>query len=139
VHWGTNSYIGLYRLLGGRWVQKWTYGTPVILLTTTGRSSGLSRTVALGHIRVGDDMVVAGTNGGKERLPDWVWNLRADKRCQVEAGRERFYATAEFLAGHDYQTHWIRLVEEHPIYQTAGDMLERDIPLVALHPTKERP
>lgn len=137
MHWAESAYIGMYRLVGGRWVQRWTGGTPVILLTTTGRKSGQPRTVALGHMRAGEDLVVAGTNGGKKRLPDWVWNLRTDPRCQVEAGREKFDATAEFLEGDAYQTHWNRLVAEHPIYQTAREMLVRDIPLVVLHPSKE--
>jgi len=137
MHWGERAYIGLYRLLGGRWVQRWTFGTPVVLLTTTGRQSGRPRTVALGHMQVGGGLVVAGTNGGKQRLPAWVWNLRSDPRCLVEAGRERFDATAEFLEGDAYQAIWNRLVAEHPIYQTARELLARSIPLVVLHPVKD--
>jgi deazaflavin-dependent oxidoreductase (nitroreductase family) len=137
MHWGENVYIGLYRMLGGRWVEGWTAGAPAILLTTTGRRTGLPRTVALGHMRIGRDLVVAGTNGGLAPVPGWVWNLRADPRCQVEAGRERFTATAEFLEGDEYQTHWNRLVSEYPVYQTARDMLERHVPLVVFHPAKE--
>jgi deazaflavin-dependent oxidoreductase (nitroreductase family) len=88
-------------------------------------------------MRIGRGLIVAGTNGGLAPVPGWVWNLRADPRCQVEAGRERFTATAEFLEGAEYQTHWTRLVSEYPVYQTARDMLERHVPLVVFHPTKE--
>ena len=137
MHWGDNAYIWLYRLLGGRWVSKWTAGTPAILLTTTGRKSGRPRTVALGHLRIEETLVVAGTNGGRERVPDWVRNLHADPRCRVETGREKYAAVASFLDGGEYQNHWERLVAEHPIYQTAHDMLERPVPLVVLHPAKE--
>jgi len=97
------------------------------------QKSGRPRTVALGHLRIGERLVVAGTNGGRERLPDWVWNLHADPTCRVEIGREEYAAIASFLEGDEYQTHWNRIVAEHPIYQTAGDMLERHIPLVALN------
>ena len=137
MHWGDNAYIWLYRLLGGRWVSKWTAGTPAILLTTTGRKSGRPRTVALGHLRIKKGLVVAGTNGGRERVPDWVWNLHADPGCRVEVGRENYAAVALFLEGDAYQSHWNRLVAEHPIYQTARDLLERHIPLVALRRENE--
>jgi len=137
MHWGNDAYIRLYRLLGGRWVDRWTAGAPAILLTTTGRKSGRPRAVALGHSRIGEGLVVAGTNGGRERLPDWVWNLHADPRCRVEVGREKYAAVASFLEGEAYQTHWSRLVAQHPIYQTARDLLERPIPLVLLQPAPE--
>jgi deazaflavin-dependent oxidoreductase (nitroreductase family) len=137
MHWGENVYIGLYRMLGGRWVDRWTAGAPAILLITTGRRTGLPRTVALGHMRIGEDLVVAATNGGLAPVPGWVWNLRADPRCRVEVGRERFTATAECLEGEEYLDYWNRLVSEYPIYQTARDMLERPIPLVVLQPAAE--
>ena len=132
MHWGENAYVGLYRMLGGRWVARWTAGAPAILLTTTGRRSGRPRTVALGHMRIGEGLIVAGTNGGLAPVPGWVWNLRADPRCRVEAGRKRFTATAEFLEGDEYLDHWNRLVADYPIYQTARDLLERPVPLVLL-------
>ena len=136
MHWGDNAYIWLYRILGGRWVDKWTAGTPAILLTTTGRRSGQPRTVALGHTRTDDGMVVAGTNGGLAAIPDWVWNLRSDPRCVVEARADRFTATAEFLEGERYQSHWARLVADYPVYEKATAMLQRPIPLVLLHLTE---
>ena len=132
MHWGESAYIALYRLLGGRWVDRWTAGAPAILLTTTGRRSGLPRTVALGHMRIEGDLVVAGTNGGRAPVPGWVWNLRADPRCRVEAGREDYAAVAVFLEDKEHRDYWDRLVTEHPIYQTARDMLQRPIPLVVL-------
>jgi deazaflavin-dependent oxidoreductase (nitroreductase family) len=102
---------------------------------TTGRRSGEPRTVALGHARVEAGFLVAGTNGGLERVPAWVWNLRSDPHCVIEAGADRFTATAEFLERDTYQTHWRRLVAEYPIHEKARGMLSRPIPLVLLHPT----
>ena len=136
MHWGDGTYIRLYRRLGGRWVDRWTAGSPAILVTTTGRRSGRPRTVALGHTRTDDGMVVAGTNGGLTPIPDWVWNLRSDPRCVVEAGADRFKATAEFLEGDRYHGHWDRLVADYPVYEKARGMLQRPIPLVLLHRTE---
>jgi deazaflavin-dependent oxidoreductase (nitroreductase family) len=133
MNWGDRTYIRLYQRLGGRWVDRWTAGSPAILLTTTGRRSGESRTVALGHLSTEDGVVVAATNGGLPALPGWVWNLRVEPSCVVEAGADRFNATAEFLEGERYASHWRRLVADYPVYQKARRMLDRPIPLVLLH------
>lgn len=137
MRWGEGTYISLYRWLGGRWVDKWTGGAPAILVTTTGRRSGEQRTVALGHARVGEDLLVAGTNGGLSRVPDWVWNLRYHPHCVVEARADRFTANAEFLEGERYESHWDRLVAAYPVYEKARAMLDRPIPLVLLQRTEE--
>jgi deazaflavin-dependent oxidoreductase (nitroreductase family) len=79
--------------------------------------------------------MVAGTNGGLAPLPGWVWNLRSDRICVVEAGADRFTATAEFLEGDRYESHWDRLVAAYPVYEKARAMLDRPIPLVLLHRT----
>jgi len=136
MQWGEATYIRLYRRLNGRWVNKWSGGAPVILITTTGRRSGEPRTVALGHGRADDGLVVAGTNGGLESIPGWVWNLRSDPRCLVEAGADRFSALAEFLEGERYATRWARLVADYPVYEKARGILPRPIPLVLLNPTE---
>ena len=135
MRWGEGTYIRLYRWLGGRWVERWTGGAPAIMVTTTGRRSGEQRTVALGHVRTDEGLVVAGTNGGLAPVPAWVWNLRSDPQCVVEAGADRFMGTAEFLEGDRYESHWDRLVAAYPVYEKARAMLDRPIPLVLLHRT----
>jgi deazaflavin-dependent oxidoreductase (nitroreductase family) len=128
----TPAHVWLYQKLGGRWVNRATGGAPVLLLTTTGRRSGRPRTVTLGHLRDGDDVIVAGTNGGKPALPSWIHNLRANPSATVELGRERFSARAEFLEGEEWQRHWRRLVKAFPIYDQARRFAGRKIPLVRL-------
>lgn len=130
--WGERAYISLYRLLRGRVVAGWSAGAPVALVTTTGRRTGLPRTVALGHLRVDAGILVAGTNGGLPRLPHWVRNLEADPHCVVEARSERFEAKARFLQGTELEEHWSRLVSAYPIYAQAPAMTGRQIPLILL-------
>ena len=58
-------------------------GLPVLVLTTTGRRSGLARPAQLIAIPVGDDLALIGTNFGQTRTPTWVLNLEADPRATV--------------------------------------------------------
>ena len=128
----TSAHVWMYRALGGRIVNRATGGTPVLLVTTIGRRSGKPRTVALGHLRSGDDVIVAGTNGGLPKVPAWVHNLRAHPQAEVELGQERYPVIAEFLEGEERQYHWDQLVNTFSIYDDAQRWSGRRIPLIRL-------
>lgn len=128
----TPLHVGLYRKLGGRVVDKGSGGAPVLLLTTTGRRTGLPRTVALGRISDHHDQIVAATNGGLEALPSWILNLQADPSCMVELGSECYDAEAEVLKGDQWAEQWKRFVEAFPTYDQAHRWAGRPIPLVRL-------
>lgn len=128
----TPGHVWMYRLLRGRLVDKGSGGAPVVLVTSTGRHSGEPRTVTLGHLQDGDDVIVAGTNGGLESLPSWILNLRENHHCTVDAGSERFDAKAEFLEGAEWEKHWSRFVEAYPAYDQAHRWAGRPVPLVRL-------
>ncbi|HLF75707.1 MAG TPA: nitroreductase/quinone reductase family protein [Anaerolineales bacterium] len=128
----TPAHVWMYRKLRGRLVNQFTGGALVLLVTTTGRRSGQPRTVALGHLLDGDDVIVAGTNGGKPALPSWIYNLRANPRAVVELGGKRYSARAEFLEDEEWQLHWQRLVTAFPMYDQAQHFSGRKIPLVRL-------
>jgi deazaflavin-dependent oxidoreductase (nitroreductase family) len=128
----TPVHVRMYRWLGGRFVNRATAGMPVLLLTTTGRRTGKLRTVAVGHMREGDDVIVAGTNGGLPPVPAWVLNLRARPEADVQIDRERFHARAEFMERRDRDEHWRRLVAAYPIYDQARRFAGREIPLIRL-------
>jgi len=59
-------------------------GLPVVMLTTTGRTSGAARSTPLVGIPVGDDLAVIGSNFGQEHTPGWVYNLEAQPDATVE-------------------------------------------------------
>lgn len=128
----TPAHVWTYRRLRGHIVNKATGGAPVVLVTTVGRRSGQPRSVALGHLKDGQDVIVAGTNGGRSQLPGWIYNLRANSSARVELGGASFPARAEFLEGPEWQEHWNRLVATYPMYEQAERFAGRRIPLVRL-------
>jgi deazaflavin-dependent oxidoreductase (nitroreductase family) len=50
-------------------------GTPVLLLTTSGRRSGEPRPVTLTYFEDGNRFVVVASNAGENRHPAWWLNL----------------------------------------------------------------
>lgn len=110
----------------------------LLLLTTTGRRSGTTRTTPVMRVAVdGDPLVVASADGAASH-PDWYRNLAADAAVVVETpdGR-RTPSTAEVLQGEAYERAWTEVLERAPFFaehqQRAGD---RRIPLVRLRPAQ---
>jgi deazaflavin-dependent oxidoreductase (nitroreductase family) len=67
---------------------------PALLLTTTGRKSGLARTNGLTYCRDRCDLIVVASNGGSEHPPAWLLNLEANPEVAVRVGRKVMSATA---------------------------------------------
>ena len=59
-------------------------GLPVVLVTTTGRRSGLARTAPLLGIPVDEHIALIGSNFGQAPTPAWVHNLEADPHARIE-------------------------------------------------------
>ncbi len=69
-------------------------GMPALMLRTTGRKSGQTRTNALVYGKDGDRLLVCASNGGHRRPPAWLLNLEANSDVEVQVGVRRWPATA---------------------------------------------
>jgi F420H(2)-dependent quinone reductase len=108
---------------------------PCLVLVTTGRNSGARRESVLVYADAGDERVVVASNGGSDRPPGWLFNVRADPSVEVHVGNETYPATARVVeAGDpDYVQLW-KLVNSinHDRYDGYQAKTTRPIPLVAL-------
>jgi deazaflavin-dependent oxidoreductase (nitroreductase family) len=69
-------------------------GMPTLMLRTTGRKSGITRTNALVYGKDGDRLMVVASNGGHPKPPAWLLNLESDPEVEVQVGLRRWPATA---------------------------------------------
>ncbi len=76
-------------------------GMPTLLLRTTGRRTGQTRTTALVYAVDAGRYLVVGSNGGARRDPAWVLNLEADPEVEVQVGVRRTPATASVVRTDD--------------------------------------
>ena len=112
-------------------------GVPCLLLCTTGRRSGRTRTASLVYGRDGRDYVVVASVGGADKTPAWLHNLRAHPEVEVQVGRRRFRAVASVVESGDVDhTRLWRLMNDvnrgrYDRYQTRT---ARPIPVVRLSP-----
>jgi deazaflavin-dependent oxidoreductase (nitroreductase family) len=123
----------LLRRTGGR-LGGGGLGMDVILLTTRGRRTGVLRTVPLGAVRDGSDLIVIGSNAGHDRAPAWALNLHADGAVTVERdGLAAPYRAHEAL-GLEADRLWPIVIDAYPGYADYRTRTDRPIPLFVLEP-----
>ncbi len=126
-----------YKATDGR-VGHRMIGVPTLLLRTTGRRSGVTRTNALVYARDEADYLVVASNGGADRDPAWLFNLRANPEVEIQIGRHRHKATSRILmpSDPDYGRLW-KIVdkENHDRYSAYQEQTSRPIPIVVIAPS----
>jgi deazaflavin-dependent oxidoreductase (nitroreductase family) len=137
----TSQILGLheriYKATDGR-VGHRMIGVPTLLLRTTGRRSGATRTNGLVYARDGDDFLVVASNGGADRPPAWLHNLQANPDVEIQVARERRKATARVVEppDADYDRLW-KIANDHnrDRYIAYQKQTARPIPVVVLRPS----
>jgi F420H(2)-dependent quinone reductase len=126
----------IYEATDGR-IGHGLIGVPSLLLRTTGRRSGATRTNGLVYARDGEDYLVVPSNGGADRAPAWLHNLRANPNVEIQIGRERRTGAARIVgrSDPDFERLW-RIVNENnrDRYNAYQRKTSREIPVVAITP-----
>jgi deazaflavin-dependent oxidoreductase (nitroreductase family) len=125
--------VPLYRLTRGRFFAK-VGRAPVLLLTTTGRRSGVPRTAPLVYVRDGERLVVIGSNAGHGNTPAWSLNLRADPRAEVEMNGKRSRVTAGVVDGEERARLWRKANALYAGFDDYEARTNRDISVFVLEP-----
>jgi deazaflavin-dependent oxidoreductase (nitroreductase family) len=127
----------LYKRSDGR-IGHRMIGVPTLLLRTTGRRSGATRTNSLVYARDGNDYLVVASNGGSDRPPAWLHNLRANPDVEIQIGRDRLKGAARVVEPPepDYDRLW-RLVNDNnrDRYSAYQRKTARAIPVIVVTPS----
>jgi F420H(2)-dependent quinone reductase len=126
----------LYESSDGRLGHK-MLGVPTLLLRTTGRRSGATRTNGLVYARDGDDFLVVASNGGADKAPAWLHNVRATPDVEIQIGRGRQRGAARVIepSQPDYERLWDIVNENNgDRYRGYQQKTSRPIPIIAVTP-----
>lgn len=124
---------GLYRATGGKAGGRMGQ-LGVLLLTTTGRKSGKSRTVPLTYTRDGDAYVLIGSKGGAPAHPAWYLNLVAHPDATITVGRAEIAVRARTAEGDERERLWRQMADAYAGYDGYQAKTAREIPVVVLEP-----
>lgn len=98
----------------------------LMVLTTTGRKTGLPKTVVIGYRRDGDRYLAIASNNGNDRAPSWYFNLRANPVAIAEVGADTFEVRAS-VADREERKRLLDLIDYLPNQQA---LTKREIPIV---------
>jgi deazaflavin-dependent oxidoreductase (nitroreductase family) len=108
-------------------------GRIILLLTTTGRKSGLKRVTPLQYEKIGEDYYVGAARGVKA---DWLRNIRAYPIVDVHVGARHFSAHAEIICDPCRFADFLEVrLERHP--QMVGFIMQKAHGLPK-HPTRQQ-
>ncbi len=131
--WGKMKNIqkvhrGLYALGLGPLI-----GRLILLLTTTGRRSGLKRVTPLQYEMIGNDYFLGAARGTHA---DWVRNILANPQVEIRVGTKQFQGRAEVVTEPAKFADFLEVrLERHP--RLLGVMMER-VHHLSKHPSREQ-
>jgi deazaflavin-dependent oxidoreductase (nitroreductase family) len=128
----------LYEISGGALGSRFG-GAPVLLLTTTGRKTGMPRTTPLLFLADTNDYILVASNGGSPRNPGWFLNLQANPAVEVHVKRDRKPMRARIAFPAERERLWERVVAMYPGYAKYQQRTSREIPIVILEPRSLTP
>jgi F420H(2)-dependent quinone reductase len=125
----TGGRIGLWRPKGNRW------GT--MRLNTTGRRSGLERSVILGYIEDGPNLVTMAMNGWADPEPAWWLNLKAHPVANVSLASGSRSVRGRAAEGEERSRLWARWREVDKKLDGYAALRSGETAIVILEPWSE--
>lgn len=137
MHTAWRIHRGLHRLSGGRflWTTSNKRGWGALRLTTTGRRSGQERSVIVGYIEDGPNLVTLAMNGWDEGDPAWWRNLKEHSDAVVRlAHQQPRRVRARSAKGEERARLWQRWVAVDPKLEAYAGGRVTETPVVVLEP-----
>ena len=126
------EHVRRYRETGGEVGHEWKEGSTILLLTTTGRTSGEPRTTPLIYAADGDRYVIVASKGGAPDDPGWYLNLSKTPEVELQVNDDVFRARASTVEGAERERLWAEANEVWPHYEEYATKTDRKIPVVLL-------
>lgn len=126
------EHVKRYEETDGKEGYDWENGTTILLLHTTGRTSGKERIHPLIFRQWEDDYLVVASKGGDEADPEWYRNLQEDPDVEVQIKDDKFAAKARAATPSEKPAMWQHMIDVWPAYSDYQQKTSRNIPVVVL-------
>jgi proline iminopeptidase len=127
-----DEHVERYRATDGEEGFVWREGSEILLLTTTGRTSGEPTTTPLIFGMDGDNPVIVASKGGAPDHPGWYKNLAKNPDVEVQIKGDVFRARAHDAEGEERERLWELMLGHWPHYAEYQTKTDRQIPVVVL-------
>jgi deazaflavin-dependent oxidoreductase (nitroreductase family) len=124
------GHVSLYRSTGG----KLGGGKSLLILTTTGRKSGVERDTPLFFFPDEGHFVIIASNGGAPKHPTWWLNLQSNPHAKIQIRSRVIPVTARQADTEESQRLWAIISENYKNFVEYQKRTTRAIPIVILTP-----
>ncbi len=124
------GHVSLYRLTGG----KVGGGEHLLILTTTGRKSGVERDTPLFFFTDEDRYIIIASNGGAPKHPVWWLNLQSNPQAKIQVDSRVISVTAQQADAEERKRLWAIIAEKYKNFVEYQKRADREIPIVVLTP-----
>lgn len=136
VRFAWHAHRALYRVTGGRlglWrARSDRWGT--LRLTTTGRRTSQKRSVILGYLEDGPNLVTMAMNGWADGEPAWWLNLQAHPNASVDLADGPRSVKAHAAVGAERTRVWAKWREVEPKVDAYAALRSSETAVVILEP-----
>ncbi len=131
----TTLHRFVYAVSRGKLGRRFPGGAQVVWITTLGRKSGEWRKTPLLAVPDSGGWGIAGSNAGQERIPGWVFNVRAHSSGTIEIDGEVSEAQFVELEGEVAARIYEKLGDAWSSYRMYERNIVRDIPVFRIEST----
>lgn len=124
------GHVSLYRSTGG----KLGGGKSMLILTTTGRKSGVERDTPLFFFPDGEHFIIIASAGGAPKHPTWWLNLKSNPQAKIQIGPRVIPVTAKQADAEESKRLWAIIAENYKNFVAYQKRTTREIPIVILIP-----
>lgn len=125
--------IFVYRLTNGKLMGS-LKGSPICLVTMTGRKSGRRITIPLIYVAHGENVVLIASQAGAPKHPVWYHNLIADPDIDIQAGSVRRAMQVRQASDAEKAEIWPHAVSVYGEFDDYQAKTNRNIPLLICMP-----
>ena len=110
-------------------------GMPLLILHTTGATSGKASVQPLLYQAVGDSFAIFASRGGAPKHPGWYHNLVAHPAVSIEVGSDAFAVTTRMAQDGERDEIWRQQKAAFTFFADYEKKTSRTIPVIVLdHP-----
>jgi deazaflavin-dependent oxidoreductase (nitroreductase family) len=129
-----NLHVFLYHTSGGK-IGGSINGSPLLLLTVTGRKSGREYTIPLAYVRHDGDYLITASAAGAERDPVWLTNLEKTPAARIEVDGQLYKVQATTTTGEERDRLYALFKAQGSNFADYEQKTRRTIPVIRLHLT----
>lgn len=128
-----NLHVFLYHISGGK-IGGSINGSPLLLLTVTGRKSGRAYTIPLAYLLHNGEYLISASAAGADKNPAWLSNLESKPAAKIEVNGKAYNVKATITTGEERDQLYELFKAQGSNFAEYQKQTTRNIPVIRLQP-----